>query len=168
MNLTIGERAPIEVNVFIEIPEGSRIKYELDPEMDVMIADRFIHGAMHFPGNYGFIPETLGEDGDPLDILVIASYPVAPGVVIAARPIGMLEMEDEAGNDTKIIAVPLSKVDPFYKEVREVTDLPEMVSKKIKNFFDRYKDLEEGKWVKTKDFLGKKAALDAISAAQKK
>lgn len=164
--LTAGE-VPEKMNALIEISQGSSVKYEVDKETGMLFVDRFTHGAMFYPFNYGYIPGTHAEDGDAIDILVISTYPVQPGTIIPSRAIGMLEMEDEAGIDTKIIAVPHAKVDPFYKEVQDITDLPEMVKSKIKNFFDRYKDLEEGKWVKTKDFLSKDKAVEAIKAAMK-
>ena len=165
--LNAGKNAPEEINVVIEIPQGGTIKYELDKETGAIMVDRFMHGAMFYPFNYGFVPETHAEDGDPLDVLVVSTYPVAPGAVIKSRTIGMLEMEDEAGIDTKIIAVPAKKIDPFYSEIETIDDLPNMVKAQIKNMFDRYKDLEDGKWVKTKDFLGKKDALKAINKSMK-
>jgi inorganic pyrophosphatase len=165
--LTTGKNVPEEINVFIEIPQGSSIKYELDKESGVIFVDRFNYGAMGFPANYGFIPNTLGDDGDPLDVLVLASQSVQSGTVIPARPVGLLEMEDEAGVDTKIIAVPTAKVDPFFAKATDIADIDEAVKNKIKNFFDHYKDLEPGKWVKTKNFLGRKEALKAIKKSLK-
>ena len=157
-----------EINVFIEIPEGSFIKYELDKDTNLVTVDRFSYTTMAFPANYGFIPGTLGEDGDPLDALVITSYALHPGVVIPSRVIGMLEMEDEAGIDTKIIAVPTKKADPFLTRIEDVKDLDEIVRNKIQHYFNHYKELEPGKWVKTKSFLSKQHALDAIKKALKK
>jgi len=122
---------------------------------------------MFYPFNYGFIPETSAEDGDPADVLVISSYPVQPGAVIPSRPIGMLEMEDEAGIDTKIIAVPTLKVDPFFSKINDVSDLDEMTKKKIQHFFNHYKELEPNKWVKIKNFLGKEEAYKAIKKSIK-
>jgi inorganic pyrophosphatase len=165
--LTAGDKAPEEVNVFIEIPQGSSIKYEIDKETGVLFVDRFMHGAMFYPGHYGFIPGTHAEDGDCVDVVVIASYSAAPGTIIPSRVIGLLEMEDEAGIDTKIIAVPTKKIDPFYAEVESIDDLPAMVKARIKNMFDRYKDLEEGKWVKTRNFLGKEKAIEEIIKSMK-
>lgn len=162
MNITAGLKAPEEVNVFIEIPQGGTIKYELDKEAGVLLVDRFNYTAMSYPFNYGFIPETKAEDGDPIDVLVVSSRALHPGVVIAARPVGMLEMEDEAGIDTKIIAVPTVKIDPSYSHVNDVGDLGEPIKDQIKHFFDHYKEIEPGKWVKTKDFLPKSDALEAI------
>jgi len=152
---------PEEVNVVIEIPFGSKVKYELDKESGAILADRFLPPAMYFPFNYGFIPHTNGEDGDPLDVLVLAPE-VVPGTVICCRIIGMLEMEDEAGIDTKIIALPKVKVDPMQAHIQTMDDIPETEKNKIRHFFDHYKDLEKDKWVKTKDFLGKDAAIEAI------
>ncbi|KKP65599.1 MAG: Inorganic pyrophosphatase [Candidatus Roizmanbacteria bacterium GW2011_GWC2_35_12] len=162
-----GKNVPEEINVFIEIPQGGSIKYELDKESGVIMVDRFAFTAMVFPFNYGFIPGTHAEDGDPADVLVISSYAVLPGVVIPSRPIGMLEMTDEAGIDTKIIAVPTVKVDPFMSKINEITDLDEVTLKKIQHFFNHYKELEKGKWVKTKDFLGKEKAFEAINKSIK-
>ena len=161
--LTIGNKSPNEVNVVVEIPFGSSVKYEVDKNTGLLFVDRFNFTAMFFPFNYGFIPSTKGQDGDPLDILVVSSYPVSAGSVIKSRPVGMLEMEDEAGIDTKIIAVPVEKVDPFYSHIADVDDLGEGVLKRIKHFFNHYKELEDGKWVKTKDFLPKNKAYDEIN-----
>jgi len=160
--LTAGKNPPEEVNVFVEIPQGSSIKYELDKESGVVFVDRFAYTAMFYPFNYGFIPQSHAEDGDPVDVLVVSTYPVAPGTVIPSRPIGMLEMEDEEGIDTKIIAVPTKKVDPFLEKIEDINDLDQTTKEKIKHFFDHYKELEPGKWVKTRNFLGKEKALEAI------
>ena len=162
-----GKNVPEEINVFIEIPQGGSIKYELDKESGVIMVDRFAFTAMVYPFNYGFIPGPHAEEGDPADVLVISSYAVLPGVVIPSRPIGMLEMTDEAGIDTKIIAVPTVKVDPFMSKINEITDLDEVTLKKIQHFFNHYKELEKGKWVKTKDFLGKEKAFEAINKSIK-
>lgn len=165
--LTAGKNAPEEVNVFIEIPQGSSIKYELDKESGVIMVDRFSYTAMFYPFNYGFVPGTTAEDGDPVDVLVISTYPVHPGTIIPSRPIGMLEMEDEEGIDTKILAVPTVKVDPFFAGIKDIGDIDETTKKKIQHFFNHYKELEPGKWVKTKNFLGKEKALEAIKKAIK-
>lgn len=165
--LSVGKKAPEELNVFVEISQGSSTKYELDKETGVLKVDRFLHTNMFFPFNYGFVPSTLAEDGDPLDILILTSYPIKPGSVISVRPVGMLEMEDESGIDTKILSVPVEKVDPNYKKVKDIKDLDQALLDRIKHFFDHYKDLEPGKWVKTKDFLGKKEAYEAIKKALK-
>ncbi|MEN9327359.1 MAG: inorganic diphosphatase [Candidatus Parcubacteria bacterium] len=166
--LPIGKNPPEEVNVLVEIPQGASVKYELDKESGVIMVDRFAFTAMVYPFNYGFIPQTVAEDGDPVDVLVISSYPVAPGCAIPVRPIGMLEMEDEAGIDTKILAVPTAKVDPFYAHVQDIGDLDEMTKKKIQHFFNHYKELEPNKWVKTKNFLGKEKAHESIKSGIKK
>ncbi len=165
--LSVGKNPPQEVNVFIEIPQGSSVKYELDKESGVIMVDRFNFTAMFYPFNYGFIPGTSAEDGDPTDVLVISSYPVQPGAVIPSRPIGMLEMEDEAGIDTKIIAVPTLKVDPFFSKINNINDLDEMTKQKIQHFFNHYKELEPNKWVKIKNFLGKEEAYKDIKKAMK-
>ena len=153
-----GKDVPKEINVFVEIPQGSSIKYELDKESGAIMVDRFLYTAMAYPFNYGFIPGTMAEDGDPTDVLVVSSTPVYPGTVIKARPIGMLQMEDEAGMDNKILAVPTAKIDPDFADVENIEDLGEAMKNKIRHFFETYKQLEPGKWVKIKDFLGKNEA----------
>lgn len=160
--LAAGKNPPEEINVFVEIPQGSPIKYELDKESGYIMVDRFAFTTMVYPFNYGFIPNTHAEDGDPVDVLVISTYPVHPGTVIPSRPIGMLEMEDEEGIDTKILAVPTKKVDPFYSDIEDINDLNETAKQKIQHFFNHYKELEKGKWVKTKSFLDKEKAYEAI------
>lgn len=160
--LKAGKNPPEEINVFIEIPQGSSIKYELDKDSGIIVVDRFTYTAMSYPFNYGFIPQTKAEDGDPVDVLVLSTYPVVPGCMIASVPVGMLEMEDEAGIDTKILAVPTKKVDPFVSHIRNVEDIDDTTKQKIKHFFEHYKELEPNKWVKVKDFLPKEKALEAI------
>jgi len=162
-----GKNPPEEINVLIEIPQGSPVKYELEKEAGVLMVDRFAYAAMFYPFNYGFVPNTEAEDGDPLDVLVISTYPVSPGTLIPCRPIGMLEMEDEAGIDTKIIALPTKKVDPFYADIETIDQLPKKTKEMIQHFFNHYKELEPGKWVKTKRFLGKKEAEEAIKKGLK-
>src|SRR3989344_7491311 len=165
MNLSkikAGKNFPDDINVFIEIPQGSGIKYELDKDSEIIVVDRFNYTSMSYPFNYGFIPNTMAEDGDPVDVLVLSSYPVSPGTVIPSRPIGMLEMEDEAGIDTKILAVPTVKVDPFYGHINDIADLDDSTKTKIKHFFDHYKEIEPGKWVKTKAFLNAKKAKEDL------
>lgn len=156
-----------DVNVFVEIPEGSDIKYELDKESGAIIADRFLYPAMQFPFNYGFVPNTLADDGDPLDVMVLSDKSVYPGVIISCVVIGMLEMEDEAGIDTKIVAVPTSKIDPVYGVYQDVTDIPEAIRNKIRHFFENYKTLEPGKWVKLKEWKDKKTAIEAVNKSLK-
>lgn len=165
--LTAGKNPPEEINVFVEIPQGSSVKYELDKKSGIIFVDRFTYTAMAYPFNYGFIPETKAEDGDPVDVLVISTHPVHPGTVIPARPIGMLQMEDEAGIDTKILALPIKKVDPFYENIDDVSQLPSSIKNLIKHFFEHYKELEPGKWVKTRNFLEKEKALEIIRQSLK-
>lgn len=156
-----------EVNVFVEIQKDSDIKYELDKDSGVIMVDRFLYTAMNYPFNYGFVPGTLGEDGDPIDVMVLSDKTVMPGTVIPSVIIGMLEMEDEAGIDTKLIAVPTKKIDPVFGEYSEITDVPTAVKNKIKHFFDHMKELEPNKWVKTKDFQDKSTALEAVKKSLK-
>jgi inorganic pyrophosphatase len=163
-----GKKSPEEVTVIVEIPQGSSIKYELDKESGVVMVDRFLFTAMFYPFNYGFVPGTLTDDGDPVDILVLSSQPIAPGCGIVARPIGMLEMEDEEGLDAKIIAVPTAKVDPFYGKITSVDDLDDSIKQKIQHFFNNYKTLEPGKWIKTKNFVPKERAYEEITKSTKK
>ena len=158
---------PDAINVVIEIPQGSSIKYEIDKKSGAVFVDRFIHTAMAYPFNYGFVPHTKSEDGDPIGVLLLSAQAVIPGCVVPARPIGMLEMEDEAGVDTKILAVPAANVDPWYSKIRDMTDLDEATHEKIKHFFGHYKELEPGKWVKIRNFLGRDAAIKAIKKAMK-
>lgn len=146
----IGKNAPDEVNAVIENPTGGApVKYELDKDSGTMVVDRFLHTAMRYPGNYGFIPHTLSEDGDPVDILVVGDTAVMPGAQLPAVPVGVLIMEDEAGMDEKIIAIPPDRLGPQFQDIKEYTDLPDLLTEKIKHFFEHYKDLEKGKWVKT-------------------
>jgi len=144
-----GRKVPEDVNVIIEIPAHSDpVKYEVDKESGAVCVDRFMSAAMFYPCNYGYIPNTLSEDGDPLDVLVHTPHTVISGTVIRCRPIGILKMEDEAGPDAKLIAVPVSKLTPLYDHMLEATDLPKLLQLQICHFFEHYKDLEEGKWVK--------------------
>ena len=165
--LSAGKNPPQEVTVIVEIPQGSAVKCELDKESGVIMVDRFAFTTMVYPFNYGFIPNTHAEDGDPVDVLVLSTYPVLPGCGINVRPIGMLEMEDEEGIDTKILAVPTEKVDPFVAHIKDISDVDEITKKKIQHFFNHYKELEKGKWVKTRDFLGKEKAYESIKNGMK-
>jgi inorganic pyrophosphatase len=167
MKLTAGDNAPEEINVFVEIPQGSSIKYEVDKDSGLLFVDRFLHTAMSYPFNYGFVPQTDAEDGDAVDVLLISSMPVTPGSVVRARPIGMLEMEDEAGMDNKILAVPIKKIDPDYTDIEDINDISEHTKNKIKHFFENMKSLEKGKWVKLKNFLGKDVAVEEIRKCMK-
>ncbi len=168
MNLSkipVGKDAPHDVNVIIEVPMGSEpIKYELDKDSGAIFVDRFLHTAMTYPCNYGFIPHTLSADGDPTDVLVVGRRPLMPGCVVAARPVGVLIMEDDGGQDEKILAVPVHRLHPFYDEVEEYTDLPKILLDQIKHFFEHYKDLEKGKWVKVQGWEGKARAEELILA----
>jgi inorganic pyrophosphatase len=147
--LSIGAKAPDEVNVVIEVPIGGEpIKYEFDKASGALMVDRFLYTPMRYPGNYGFIPKTLSEDGDPCDVLVANSRALIPGAVIAVRPVGVLVMEDEAGPDEKIIAVPAARLTRRYDGVHQTADLPRITLQQIEHFFQHYKDLEESKWVK--------------------
>lgn len=145
----VGKNAPWDVNVVIEIPlRGEPVKYEIDKESGAMFVDRFLHTAMFYPCNYGFIPHTLSGDGDPVDVCVVGRHSVIPGAVLRSRPIGVLYMEDEGGEDEKLLAVPVDKLHPFYSNVKSYKDLPEITTEQIAHFFQHYKDLEKGKWVK--------------------
>ena len=143
-----GKNPPYDINVVIEIPQGSGVKYELDKETGAVVVDRFLFTPMSYPAAYGFIPGTLADDGDPADALVLVPAAIVPGAVIRCRPIGILLMEDEAGQDEKIICVPHSQVHPLHGDVKTVDDLPQIVRQVIEHFFETYKDLEPGKWVK--------------------
>lgn len=172
MNLSAmkpGKNPPEDINVIIEIPEGCMVKYEMDKEAEVIFVDRFVRTTMGYPANYGFVPNTKSGDGDPVDVMVLCSQPLHPGVFVNVIPIGMLEMEDEAGIDMKVIAVPSEKSDPFYGVMKDITDIPEPTKAKIKHFFEHYKELEPGKWVKLKEWKDKKVAqkeiMDGISHA---
>jgi inorganic pyrophosphatase len=159
-----GDAAPEEFNVIIEIPANSDpIKYEVDKESGALFVDRFMMTAMHYPCNYGYIPNTIADDGDPVDVLVITPFPVASGSVVRCRTLGMLNMDDEAGGDAKLIAVPTNKILPIYKHWNTVEDIaPERLAQ-IQHFFEHYKDLEKGKWVKVKGWEGPVAAKKEIT-----
>jgi len=147
--LPIGKNPPHEVNVVVEVPVGGEpIKYEIDKATGALFVDRFLYTAMRYPGNYGFIPHTLSEDGDPCDVVIANQRGLLPGSVIAVRPVGVLKMLDEAGGDEKIVAVPAPRLSRRYESVHEYTDLPEITRQQIQHFFEHYKDLEPGKWVK--------------------
>jgi inorganic pyrophosphatase len=147
--ISVGANPPHEVNVIIEVPIGGEpIKYELDKTAGTLVVDRFLHTAMRYPGNYGFIPHTLSEDGDPCDVIITNTRAIVPGAVMAVRPVGVLLMEDEAGGDEKIIAVPVPKLTKRYDRIKTYSDLPEITLEQIQHFFEHYKDLEPGKWVK--------------------
>jgi inorganic pyrophosphatase len=158
-----GRNPPTDINVFIEIPLGGvPVKYELDKKSGALFVDRFLHTAMFYPGNYGFIPQTLSDDGDPCDVLVVSQVPVVAGAVVRCRPVGALLMNDESGGDEKIIAVPVDALAPFYSNVRSYRDLPKIMTEQIAHFFQHYKDLEKGKWVTIVKWLDAKAAEKLI------
>ncbi len=157
---------PADINVFVEIPQGGLpVKYELDEQSGALFVDRFLHTSMIYPANYGFVPNTLAEDGDPIDVLVVAPAPVAPGAVIRARPVGVLLMSDEKGPDEKILAVPNERLNPFYTQVRSYLDLPPLLIEKISHFFRHYKDLEPGKTASIGEWAGVETAHARILAA---
>ena len=159
--ISLGD-APENVNVIIEVSAQSNVKYEMDKESGALMVDRFLHTPMFYPANYGFLPHTLADDGDPLDALVITRFKLQEGSVIKARPVGVLIMEDEKGMDEKIICVPAKKLDKAYENVNDVNDLPEQVLAEIKHFFEHYKDLESGKWVKVQDIQNADKAKEII------
>ncbi len=164
-----GSNPPEDINVIIEVPQhGDPIKYELDKESGAVFVDRFMHTAMHYPCNYGFVPNTLSDDGDPVDVLVVSQFPLIPGCVINCRPIGVLQMEDEAGMDAKILAVPAEKLKPVNCRVHGPEDLPSFLTAQIRHFFEHYKDLEKNKWVKVTGWgdaeAAKKEVVDSIAA----
>jgi len=147
--IPVGEAPPWDLNVIIEVPVGGDpVKYEMDKASGALFVDRIMHTSMRYPCNYGFLPHTLSEDGDPADVLVVARSQFIPGAIVRVRPIGVLFMEDESGKDEKILAVPVDRLFPFYKGVKSYKELPEIVTQQISHFFDHYKDLEEGKWVR--------------------
>src|SRR5262245_44219657 len=169
--IPIGRNPPWDVNAIIEIPLGGEpVKYELDKESGALFVDRFLHTAMFYPSNYGFIPHTLSADGDPCDIMVVSQVPVVPGAVIRCRPVGALVMEDESGGDEKILAVPVDALHPFYAGVQSYKDLPQIMCEQIAHFFQHYKDLEKGKWVTIVKWLDTEGAeqlvIEAIERAK--
>ena len=172
LNVPAGAKAPDVFNVIIEIPANADpIKYEIDHETGAVFVDRFMGTSMRYPINYGYVPHTIAGDGDPVDVLVVTPFPLAPGVVIRCRPVGVLKMEDDGGVDAKVVAVPVSKLTPLYDKVQTTDDLPELLMKQTVHFFEHYKDLEPGKWVK---ILGwgtvedaKQEIVNGLAAAKK-
>ena len=169
--IKIGNNPPEDVNVIIEVPIGGEpIKYELDKAAGTLVVDRFLYTPMRYPGNYGFVPHTLSDDGDPIDVLVANTRPIVAGAVINVRPVGVLKMKDEAGGDEKVIAVPMPKLTKRYEYVVNYTDLPEITLQQIQHFFEHYKDLEPGKWVKVIGWgnaaEAKKLIAETIARAQ--
>ncbi len=175
MNLdrvTSGRDLANDINVIVEIPmNADPIKYEIDKETGALFVDRFVSTAMHYPCNYGYVPDTLSDDGDPVDVLVITPFALMPGVVVRCRPIGLLKMSDEAGGDTKVLSVPIDKLTPLYRHIETPRDLPEMVLSQITHFFAHYKDLEPGKWVKVEGWgspeEAKKEIVDGVKRFKK-
>ena len=171
--ISLGKNPPEDINVIIEIPQNADpVKYEVDKESGAVFVDRFVHTPMFYPVNYGFLPHSLSEDGDPVDVMVLTPFPVVVGSVLRARPIGVLLMEDESGKDEKILAVPHSKLHPYYDNVNDVKDLPPIQAQQIEHFFTHYKDLEKGKWVKVTGWAdaaeARRLILEGIARAEKK
>ena len=159
-----GRDVPNDINVVIEIPmNADPIKYEVDKETGAVFVDRFMSTAMHYPCNYGYVPRTLSGDGDPVDVLVISPVPIITGGVVRSRPIGMLKMEDDAGDDTKVLAVPIDRLSALYRSIATLRDLPEITLSQIRHFFEHYKDLEPGKWVKVQGWVGPEEAKREIT-----
>lgn len=164
--IAIGKNPPHELNVIIEVPMGGDpIKYEFDKDSCAIMVDRILHTPMRYPCNYGFVPHTLSDDGDPVDVLVAGHYALVPGCVVPVRPVGVLKMEDDGGMDEKIIAVPLTKIDPYFSKVENYTDLAQNTIDQIGHFFAHYKDLEKGKWVKIIGWGDRDEALEIIQTA---
>ncbi len=164
--IPVGSNPPWDINVIIEVPLGADpVKYELDKESGAIYVDRFLHTAMFYPCNYGFIPHTLADDGDPVDVLVVGRQPVIPGAVLRSRPIGMLLMKDEKGMDEKVMAIPVDELHPYYRNVSSYRDLPKILIDQITHFFAHYKDLEEGKWVEVERWAEADEAYRMIEAA---
>jgi inorganic pyrophosphatase len=167
-----GRDLPNDFNVIIEIPmNADPVKYEVDKDTGAVFVDRFMSTAMHYPCNYGYIPATLSDDGDPVDVLVLSPFPLITGVVVRCRPLGMLKMEDEAGGDSKLLAVPIDKLSSVYRTIQTPRDLPEITTRQIEHFFAHYKDLEPGKWVRIAGWVGPEEAkteiLDGVARFRK-
>jgi inorganic pyrophosphatase len=161
--VSAGSKVPDDINVVIEIPMNAEpVKYEVDKATGAIFVDRVLTTPMRYPCNYGYVPRTLSGDGDPVDVLVVMPLPLVPGCVIRCRPIGMLAMTDEAGEDTKVIAVPIDKVFPLYQRIKAIRELPELTLERIAHFFEHYKDLEKGKWVKVEGWKDARAAKKEI------
>jgi inorganic pyrophosphatase len=164
--LSSGKDVPNVVNVLIEVSMNCMpVKYEFDKEVGTIVVDRIVHTPMHYPGNYGFIPHTMSDDGDPVDVMVLTKFPLQSGCVVECKPIGVLIMEDESGQDEKIIAVPTERIHISYKDINDLSDLPEITREEIAYFFTHYKDLEKNKWAKVKGFENAAFAKDLIKKA---
>ncbi len=170
--VSAGRDVPNDINVIIEISaQGDPIKFEVDKDSGAVFVDRFMGTSMRYPINYGYVPHTIAGDGDPVDVLVVTPFPLAPGVVIRCRPVGVLKMEDDGGLDAKVVAVPVSKLTPLYDKVQSTEDLPELLMKQTVHFFEHYKDLEPGKWVKVQGWgtveEARQEIVNGLAAAQK-
>ena len=170
--VSAGKDVPNDINVIIEISaQGDPIKFEVDKDSGAVFVDRFMGTSMRYPINYGYVPHTIAGDGDPVDVLVVTPFPLAPGVVIRCRPVGVLKMEDDGGMDAKVVAVPVSKLTPLYDKVQTTDDLPELLMKQTVHFFEHYKDLEPGKWVKVQGWgtveEAKQEIVNGLAAAKK-
>lgn len=164
-NIPAGKDIPNDFNVVIEIPaQGEPVKYEVDKDSGLLLVDRFMPSAMHYPCNYGFIPNTLSNDGDPTDVLVLAPNPIQPGAMVRCRPIGILQMTDEAGEDSKVLAIPIEKVCAEYSHIKSLSDISQVMLDRIVHFFERYKELEPNKWVKVTGWEDRVAAEKEIVA----
>ena len=164
--ITVGDDAPNDINVIIEVPVGGEpIKYEMDKDSGALVVDRFLYTSMRYPGNYGFVPHTLSDDGDPIDVLVANTRAITPGAVVNCRPIGVLMMKDEAGGDEKVVAVPSTRLTRRYENVKDIHDLPQITLDQIAHFFEHYKDLEDGKWVEVERWGGVEDAKRLIQDA---
>ena len=168
-DIPAGKDLPNDINVIIEIPANhDPIKYEVEKDSDALFVDRFVATPMFYPANYGYVPQTLSEDGDPLDVLVVTPYPVVPGAVIRSRVVGVLNMSDESGIDAKLLAVPHSKLTKLYDHVQEASDLPELLIAQIAHYFENYKALEPGKWVKVEGWADAEAARAEVTASRER
>lgn len=161
-----GKKLPDEVNVIIEIPaHADPVKYEVDKDSGALFVDRFMATCMHYPTNYGYVPNTLSDDGDPVDVLVITPFPLLSGSVISVRPIGVLKMTDESGEDAKVLAVPIDKLSTIYRDVHKIEDVQPLLLHQIEHFFEHYKDLEPNKWVKIEGWFGPEDAKEEITSS---
>jgi inorganic pyrophosphatase len=168
-DVTAGKKTPQEFNVIIEIPmNGDPVKYEIDKQSGALFVDRFMLTAMHYPANYGYVPHTVADDGDPVDVLVHSPFPLLPGVVVRCRAVGVLRMDDEAGSDAKLLAVPADDICPLFEHWQSIADVPQMRLQQIQHFFEHYKDLEPGKWVKVIGWAGVEVAHAEILDGMKR
>ncbi len=167
--IPVGNNPPEDINVIIEVPIGGEpIKYELDKASGALFVDRFLYTPMRYPGNYGFVPHTLSEDGDPIDVLIANTRPLMPGAIMNCRAVGVLVMEDDGGQDEKIVAVPSDSISRRYEKIRNITDLPEITQEQVQHFFEHYKDLEPGKWVRIDGWRDSSTARRLIQEAMQR